>query len=559
MAGNINKELLGKEDIQFDTPGAGSESKYTRMEPDGTSPVDAYTRLSAAHLPVLDAPVTTGSTRTPFSALDAADRDVEACLAETRKNARELKNFEHYGGVSGAGVSAAVAAKNSEVWRKIMDDLATEWDAGEGRKNGVFFPGGRYEFMEISGATGLYGSHVIPFQTSGAVNLGGIVVAGTPETTLAMNANANKAKNLLHSADGYSLFFLDLQLEHFERAADPTGRIVGFDPTAAIMFNLHFDKCSFDGGLSHIWTDVEVGGFYTKDIWITGCTFGDAKALSPALVLTDVTGIKMRDCLLSGINSGIALQAVSNLAGGDYELSSCRLTNAATPQHIAISNTGGGTVHNTINLSGISISDGDIKVSDYVAVNVLANWLFSGGIKFAVSGSGSVYAVRIEKNSVTSGLTGTDEGIFIDTASDNFRRLWINQNDVYNPGQHGIRIRPNTSTAKIHGMECNGNMILDPGLTANTYDGILVDAGHATAAVLDSHFLYNRMRSTNASFKMRRGITEEATSGHARNKFLMNKTKGWGTAAYSLASVNADAIDQAGAVTGCNYDDGTGV
>src|SRR3990172_8946711 len=177
----VTKAFIGREDIDFDSGGAGAENTFTRIKPDGT--LGTYTQVSAAHVPVLDAPLV-ASARTPFALVSpATDRDVEECLRQVRVNTREMKNLEHHGAVAGTGISAADGERNTQAWRKCMDEINAE-----GRNNGIYGPGARYEFKRITGASGLYATNVLPFETSGGVKVGNIVVAGAPGTQFAVHS-----------------------------------------------------------------------------------------------------------------------------------------------------------------------------------------------------------------------------------------------------------------------------------------------------------------------------------------------------------------------------------
>lgn len=533
MAETWTVSPVGQEDLTLDTAGGGTPGTQTITT--STGGTQSVTKLSAATFPVLDAAVVT-SARTPFAAISpASDRDIEECLRRVRINAREAKNIEHYGAVAGTSIADADAERNTQAWRKCLDDISSD-----GRNNGIFFPGARYEFKDLSGGSGLYGTTILPFETSGAVKMSNVMVLGAPATQIVAHANSTVSKPLFYATGSSGLFFVDVAITHRTGA---TAQCVNLDPlTNGIMSTFRFDGVTFATGIEHVRTEYASGSNYVKDLWITNCIMNAAGSYS--LVLEDVAGMKLTGNVFAGANLGINLTAEGTVAWGNYEIFNNSLVNGSIAQGITIS-TGGATftptIHNTVILRDNKMSFGTISISDVNNLTIEGNTLFNGVIDVNYSSDpASVYDMRINRNTVTgSATTLLFSAIRVSCASTNMRRWWINENDIYLSGRHGIHISP-TGNGRLRGGEIARNMILDPSQqTTNTYDGILLDSAGATSGSSETMVTNNRVTSTNASFKMRRGVGETSGAVNDFNHFLSNMVKGWGTSAISALGTNS--------------------
>lgn len=539
MAETWTVSPVGKEDLSLDTPGSGA-AEATHPITTSTGGTQSLTKLSAATWPVLDVPVV-ASARSPFAAVaPSSDRDIEECLRRIRINAREAKNIEHYGAVAGTSISDADAERNTQAWRKCLDDINSE-----GRNNGIFFPGARYEFKEIPG--GLYGTTILPFETSGGVRVANVVVVGSPGTQIVAHANANAGRPFMYATGVSNLFILDAQISHRLGAGHSTFYL---DPqTNGIMSNIHFDRVSFTNGQSHLSTDYTSGANYVKDLWVTNCVMN--VAASYGLSLEDVAGAKINGNVFAGASAGIRLNAQGTVAWGNYEVMDNRLVNGIV-QDINVT-TAGATftpaIHNTVKIVGNKISLGTISVQDVNDLTVEGNTLFDGVMTVTYSANAtSAYDLRIHRNTITGGTIPIFSAITLSCSSTNLRRWWITENDLYKAARHGIHISP-AGSGRLRGGEIARNMILDPAQQGhNIYSGILMDSSGAGNGTSETMVLHNRMTSTVGGLQMKRGIEEASGGQNDFNRYISNMVKGWQTGAISsLAAGSSDKINPADA------------
>ncbi len=535
----VTKQQLGVEDVQFDTGGAAAVNTFSRTDPDGSA--GTYTRLSAAQVPVLDAPIV-ASARTPFALVSpATDRDVEECLRRVRANAREMKNIEHYGAVAGTGIAAADAERNTQAWRKCLDDINSE-----GRNNGIYGPGARYEFKRISGASGLYATSVLPFETSGGVKVGNVAVVGAPGTQFAVHSTESVAP-FMYATGVSNLFFLDLQL--IGNAGSPSS-VLHLDPLAAgVMNNINLDRVSLGTGITLLLVSYTSGSNFAKNLSVTGCTFLDSS--SNGIGASDVSGAVVKDNVFPGTNLGIAMNASGAAGYGQYLIEGNKLVGGAAQGIICAVSSFADAVHNSVTIKDNRISVGIIFTSDVNVVDVMNNTLFLGGITTTLSAAvASARLIRISENKIQGAASGSSAGIAVNCASANMRRWFIQNNDVYLTRGHGIHISP-TGSGRLRGGDISNNMILDPGQNAhNTYDGIMIDSASASTGTGETMVRFNRMTSTAVGLKMRRGITEQSGGLNDFNRYISNMVKGWGTGTISIAGAgSSDAVTVGGAST----------
>lgn len=547
----MTKQQIGAEDIDFDAGGAGAVNTFSRIKPDGTS--GTYTQLSAAHVPVLDAPVV-ASARTPFAAITpATDRDAEECMRRMRINTREMKNIEHYGAVAGSGIAAADAERNTQAWRKALDDINSE-----GRNNGIFGPGARYEFKRISGASGLYAANILPFETSGAVKVGNVVVAGAPGTVFATHS-AEGVAPLFYATGVSNLFFLDLQL--YGSSGSPAS-VIRLDPLAAgIMDNIHIDRVTIGDGITLLSIAYTSGANYVKNLFVTNNTFLNGTA--EGIGTSDVSGAVIKDNVFSGTNIGIKMDSIGTAGFGQYRVEGNKLVNGTVTQSISMAvSSFADAIHNSVTVNDNRLSNGIISTIDVNVVDIMNNTLFAGRVVVTVSSSvASARLVKINENKIQGQASGTLSALQIACGSANMRRWFIQNNDIYFARGHAIHVLANGAGARLRGGDISHNMILDPGqATHNTFDGILIDNNNATAGVSETMVLFNRVTSTNAVLKMRRGVSEVAGGVSDFNRYISTMVKGWGTGTISpLAAGSSSRINAAEVTTESTIDLGTGV
>jgi hypothetical protein len=190
----------------MDIAGSSTVTQFTRTKSDGTT--ENVDSLSAEQIPVLDAAVpldvTVAGGQQPFARIaTATDRDIEACLLDLRKNAREMKNFEHYGGTAGAAPGNTVAKRNTEVFKKILDEIASE-----GNALGVFFPGKVYEFANEDTLGGEWATNILAPTAQDE-----FIIAGGGETVIRRETGATAGRDLLKLADCEQIVVQDLYLD----------------------------------------------------------------------------------------------------------------------------------------------------------------------------------------------------------------------------------------------------------------------------------------------------------------------------------------------------------
>jgi len=519
----ITTTPIGVEDLALDTPGSeAAPATFNRSKDDGT--LESTTKLGADQIPVLDPPILTSS-RTPFAIIAANDRDVAECLKTIRINMRDMKNFEHYGGVSGT-TTGTTAENNTKAWRKMMDDINTE-----GRNNGVYFPGATYCFKQISGGAGLYGSTICPFQTSGGTNLGNVIVIGAPGTLLKASSDANASFDLFHLTGGSNYVIADVRMEHI--TASTTGAIIKVAPASnGIMSNITVDNCNFSEGAVHISSiPGTTAPNYVRDFYIARCGFETAN--SYGVIMYDVAGGDYLGNKFAG-SLGITFDASFTTAWGYYNIFGNRFTRTSGARQTIqalVSGTYNAAVHNSIKVRDNRISSGDISIGDVNVVELHANILYSGGVSVVQSPQVTAgYQIRISKNTVTAGYLTNQEGIYLAFGGQSLRRWWIVENDVYNAFLHGIHIKATGGGAnpcQLYGGQVNNNNILDPNQAAGSNHGIYINGtavGPNLGGVLRTQFCHNFIETPAGSFVD--GIRELTGVGHVNNRFWFNQSHG---------------------------------
>ena len=540
---SITKQPISPVDIQMDTAGGESVTNFTRAT--STGGTESVASLSAAQIPVLDAPVVT-SARAPFAVITTAtDRDIEQCLQTARINMRDMKNFEHYGGLAGSGISDTQAERNVEVWRKILDDINSE-----GRNNGIFFPGARYEFKDNNGLGGLYATHTLPFETSGAVNVGNIVIAGTRATTLAAHTNAD-GNDLFHSVDVSNIVFLDVNIEQTTGA---TGSCYESNASTTAVTNLIFDNVGWTEGDKHI--NVE-GSSGTLGVWVTRCTHNAADTYSIRTLETGIVNIMNNR--FPGANTGIEVAAATTTSLAGSRIQNNIMTDTTVDNSIVVTRTGSysATAHRDVDISGNSLSRGNINSIGMNEVNASRNRLLDGAIilNFTTM-SGTVGLSNVTDNEVAAGSNTSEVyGINIRANGQDIERCRVSGGSVVGFDNAGVLIEGTSGIASL--MRVQGVSILNCSQAGDgTGTGIEILSADASGGTQFSLFSGNIIRSTNGSLRHEFGIREDTTSTlNAGNRFHGNLIKGYsGGAATQIhtggtpASAEADTFDLGAAV-----------
>jgi hypothetical protein len=524
MATTITKQPISPVDVQMDTAGGGSVTNFTRGKSDGTT--ESVASLSAAQVPVLDAPIVT-SGRTPFELISpATDRDIEACLTAVRTNAREMKNFDHYGGESGTG-NLTRAQRNTEVWRKILDDINSE-----GRNNGIYFPGQTYEFSNQAGFGGQYASHIIPLETSGAVDVSNIAIVGaSPGTKLIASSSATSGTNFIFGDDVSNVVFMDIEIDrndgnasdedcvHIQAVTTPTG--------------IYFDRCVFSNFRRAI-SLVQSGGSATAtDYWVRGCTFNDSGVTGvPAVNAVDWGRGHVLDNTFPGACGGITVQSTQARALASTIIRGNVMTNTTVTQGISAIRSGSfsATVHRNITVSENHIDRGSIQMTGLSEWRVQSNRLFDGGIYGDFFTADATDCHILFNDIEDGGNTTFTEGIDIHCNAVELLRWSIVGGSVTGFDNEGIIIRRTGTARAVQGRISDVNVqdCAQAGADGSS-SGILIKA--------DASFLnqihHNVVRSTTGSDRHKYAIEEEAGGANlAANHFSDNLARGWATGDY---------------------------
>lgn len=542
MAETITKSPIGQEDLSLDTEGGGAtQGTFNRVT--STGGLASRTDLSAASFPVLDAPAITGA-RTPWqletevaAGHSFQGRTVEECLRQARMNMRDMKNFEHYGGIPGTGTTLATQENNVKVWQKIMDEILLESGA-TGRINGIYFPGGSYEFCEHPVASGEYANSVLPFENSSGTKVNNVNLVGAPGTTLIAGSQAPDAVPFFYLIDVSSIYFDDLKLQHKSSATD---RVVTISGDTASQSRFYFNRCTFDQGLQHLWGEVTTPASQRLQyVWVRDCLFLDISAgASKSVVFNDTDNVNYLDNVTTGSTTGFGFYSTGTFAGGSLNVVNNRFTNGSVRSPITVSALGSfsGAVHNRINIKNNSISFGDIEILDMVLTDIDGNVCFNGGISTILNcAGGSARGLRIRNNNTQGSLTGTTDGIYVGSTNTNFRRMWISDNDVYNTQQNGIHVNiSGAGPGKLYSAYIQGNNILDVNQAGGAFSGIYLN-GTATAGTQRSIVAHNRIGTSAGGTVPEYGILEENVAGNDFNFFIYNLVRGWNTGAISFRS-----------------------
>lgn len=438
----------------------------------GTTPI---TKMSAAAVTVRDAAIVTGA-NTPFDEItdSIAAKTVEACLADIRKNTGELKNFDHYGGIAGAGISAANAAKNTEVLAQIVSDITAD-----GQVNGIFFPGSQYEFMEFGGNMPRIASRPnIRFVGTGA------------GTIFQRNTNGTTNQDLMTFVDCPQAQIADIW---FERAGTTgTGSCLRFSGSATTdIGNIKVLSCYFGGGAGQIVMQNAAANGIISTYWITNCTFGTPSANSISVVEGAYGHILANDFLGGGAGISVTSAGGANSRLLDSEIVGNIFRTAGQTITVTRSGVYNASNHRGLTVRGNKITSGNMAITGVEEVEVLENKVYAGQIT-VICDMATATNPRIIGNTA-KGATGA--GIQLIGVNSTINGFEVSGNHVQNATQQGILIAPATTPARC-GVISN-NRVIDcsrenSGVT--DYSGIYLFGPDAGGGVIDSIVEHNVIR-----------------------------------------------------------------
>ncbi len=515
MAGTVGQDSLGVEDITRHDPAAGPTTQFLNRDSrlaGGTVPI---TKVSAASIPVLDAAVVSGA-NTPFDEIadTQAAKHVEACLADIRKNYAELKNFDHYGGIAGSGISAADAQKNTEVFNKILTDMVAD-----GQVNGIFFPASTYEFMEFGG----FMPKVDQYPNLRLVGTGFA-------SCLKRNTSAVTNQNLLSIIDSPDVTVADLFIDR-NGTAGTNGALAftgfGVQPIGGVKVL----NCYISGG--QLGLVLGSAGFQMDNFWVSGCTFGATSSLNMEAFAASNGHILSNQ--LQGGGTGIL---IASAGGADLLRDIDVVGNVLTGTGMDLSVIRGGVFaaasHRGVNVLGNRLTAGNIAITGIDSPDVSGNKLAAG--KIAVTMDAAMVTaknVRLAGNEVV-GATGP--GILLAGSGTAIEGFEISGGKVESATQQGIAIQCAGALAKwgriaeVLVLNCSRE-----DAAATDYSGILLDCpGGGGAGVFESIIVNNIIRCTTVTSvngnKHLYGVEEKAGGSSNKNMIGPNFAQGYVTA-----------------------------
>jgi len=374
MANKVRK--IGKEDIQFHDSGTGSAVQtYKRVSRLGGADID-MTAISAADLPLLDAPLVTAHP-TPMRGLSA--KNVEVALADYRKYRGQLRNIEHWGMVAGTGVSAAVAAQNVTIWNLVVADAIAYG-------GGILVPNGRFEGIEAGGTQWV-------FNVPHSANIP--VIGMGPGSILAKHSTALASYPLFRSLDGYGHTLADFAFDAGVGSASSCAEfIVGAYPIGGFVI----DRVGFTYGTDGLKFTASAA-YLGNLLWANKCQFVSNLGLRMtnfmAAHITQNNFLNAAGIICAG-TGGAALfgesEILSNLILGTGGISVQR------------SGTYNGDIHKNWTVNGNKVSNGVVRVEGVTDATILSNMLYAGGIQYVVPTTAQ--NLLIKDNHIAIGING---------------------------------------------------------------------------------------------------------------------------------------------------------
>lgn len=553
MAQSFEKVKIASDDLNLDTPGSGASAAgtFTRKLSDGTTGNNPNTGLpwnkfGADAVPHRDEAVVSGGGQ-PFARVSAASRNSEMLMRDIRINTPDMVNFEGYGGIAGSGISDTNAAKNTQIFDKILADIAS------GAVNGIYFPGRRYEFMEWAGSvqhtpnTGLYAAHILPMAGISGLKLKG---AGEGATTLAANSNANTAFHLFYVPDVSDIVFEDMKMDL--TSSSTNGSCVYVAGLAAIPSRFAFRRVNVQNGSVGSIRLIGSTNFPIQTYWIEDCTFADTKVGS-GLFCQAVTGGTIENNFFSGaVNDGIIM---TTTGGANAPLNTMIIRGnrfQGTLQDIYITRSGAydGTVHKDFKIVDNQISNGDVRLSGINEWQVNGNQFYNGGIRADFQGMTGAHNLHMLENLIEGG-NAFGSGIRLLGNGVTISGYQIRGGRIHNVDQYGVDLLCENGAFRrghisdLYVLNCSRE---DTGTT--DYSAIRLHETASTGShygtTICNNILWQTAATSTNGNKQTYGI-EMTNNGGATDRCLVhdNQVAGWTTAAYLLRGTNtiADSHD----------------
>lgn len=541
----IVKKPIGPVDIKMDTAGAGTTSNFTRVtDSGGTEVVQTF---SADDIPVIDAPVVTGASQ-PFALITpSTDRDVEACLARTRIESRSFKNFEHYGGIAGAGISVANAQLNTEVFEKIMRDIVTD-----SRAVGIYFPGTQYEFHEKASLGGRYTSAILPIETAAGTRPGAITLAGMPDsatasangTRLLAHASADATFPFLSFEDQSNILMADMAVYHV--SGSTTDNPIDIRAIASSIQNIVLNNLLVREGL----TTIHLQGDSTRPISNVWIQQSDLASNNSVVINARAIGtFYVQDNVTAGTGGGIAVSGDTGENCQRIFIRRNQLQGTAGSVSVSATGTYSSILHRNVFIENNFIDPSAQQsciVSGIDKPRIRGNQLNNGQIQVLAGPASLVENIDITGNLVVSDGTGNFSGIEVSVSDNNtVTGLEIASNQVIGVAAQGILVSGPTVGGKINRPRVHHNEVIDPGRNS----GVTRAGIHFRNLVTEGDVNHNYVVGTEAvdANKFDTGLLEDGTTP-ADNKWLFNAVKGYdsGGSASTLVSTDAETTGTGG-------------
>lgn len=524
--------LISAEDLARHDPASGSTTQtFNRTSRANSAATVARTRLNASHVPLLDAALVPGA-RTPFDVLadTLAAKQVEAALLEVTKHQTAYKNFEKYGGIPGTGISAGDAVINTQIWNKILVDIAAE-----GRTQpGILFPH-TYEFMETGGA--------MPTITAvpNITLVGAGVAAG-----MRRNAGASTALHLLDAIDCPGFVATNMLFDRNGTAG--VGVAVRLSANAEQETgNVYIISCDIRGGSQNLQAGVSASPLTFTNYWISGNRFGEASSQNVAIAGGQGGHITGNEFSVAG--TGLSLTST----GGNVYLADTEIVGnvlRASGQDISVVRSGAfsSARHRGLTLRGNKLLAGSILMQG-INQPEIASSVLSGGSIIVFLDMANADSLKLLDNDIAAAATS---GLNVVGVGSTLTGFDIRGGTIRNCTQRGILISFAAAVARAG--RITGVSVIDCSRhdsDATDFSGITLLPGDAAGGVQDTVIDNNVIRcysatSVNAN-KHAYGVEEVAGGQNNRNMIGRNFIKGYVTADVLLSG--AASLDEVARLT----------
>lgn len=514
MPSTFTKKLLGGEDLERHDPATDGTSATTVNRLTSTGGTQPITKIQAALIPMLDAPIVSGA-NTPFEALadTQAAKNVEAALADLRRKHYRVFSFEDMGAIEGSGVTQGQADKNREVWNQIVSEIGAS-----GRPGGIFLPNGNW-VVDGTGA----GSPILT--VTGKSN---ITVLGAGFGTNLRAYDSSSGTDLLKFLNCSNITVQLIQLDKIGTGAGSNLLFEGSVGTpisqirvlnVATLNGLRGVK--IDGGGGH------GNGFWVQNSYLSAATFG--------LVSEDFT-VGNVGANLFQLNAGgpggisIADGASANAVVGSINIESNVLVGGGN-QRVQVLRTGtyNGAIHKDICIVRNRLSLGDVLVQGTDNTEISNNEMLDGGIQYALVQQTAANFRALYNYS----RSATNDALLIDVNNSDLNGWEVVGGRYYLAGAHGVRVLVSTAGANtVSGGRISGVYVLDCNQSDTGNSAIRFEAGAGTTVTRNT--VHGNTMFSAAAPKHQNGL-HTTTGGSMTNNFRgMNVVQGWQTAAYTV-------------------------